>query len=429
MVSVNKYQNWKSTPTIDEHSRVKHKVYKEYISAYIKTLMSNAKIPSIEFSIIDGFCGGGIYQETSGLGTCYGSPIIVMQAVQESRAAINVDRHTSPRNVKVNYFFTDNQSQAIKSLKNVIEIYGKDNPFFLVDKPNIHIKQTAFEQNLDKLILEINTKTKSQGKAIFLLDQYGYGKANVNSLVKILSKVKKSEIILTFNIESMYPYFSGNDAFRKALINLGIDDEVNWKDYERIKEVNNNKEIRAFIQSQISEAIKRKTGAKYMTLFFIKPQTNKEWGYWLIHLTNNYRAHDVMKTIHWNNATYFGHELSPGIFEFGYESGKDGYAYGSTLSFDFVFDFGQQSEKSCIEAIHEDFGHLVFKQDKIDVEKLFTNTVTFTPASEKQLHSAVRLLHEQKDIQVLKQDGKERQPSKKYHRTDIIVPSKQLRLI
>lgn len=222
----------------------------------------------------------------------------------------------------------------------------------------------------------------------------------------------------------MMPYFSDNDRFTNALKNLGIYQKINWKVYSEIK--NDRRQVKRFIQREISCAVKQSAGAKYMTLFFIKPTGNKGWGYWLIHLTNAYRAHDVMKSLHWRNANFFRHELEHGIFEFGYEVDKDTELVGNSGLLDFEFD--DLSEESCIKALHEDFGKLIFQKEHVEVKELFENTVSMTPASESQLQASIRSLHQEKEVVVKSKDGKHRQINKKYKPTDIIIPSKQLKL-
>lgn len=423
MVQVNKY-NWKTTPILDEHSKIKHKIYSQYIAAYIDTWMSNYLIPKMEFSIIDGFCGGGIYQDRMTSNDCYGSPIVVLDAVQEGRILANIKREKE-REIKAHYFFVDKDKDAIESLKATFNILSNDKGHFKADLPNIHVYQDDFENKLDFLIDAVNHKTKSGGKAIFLLDQYGYGKATINSLSKILNQISKAEIILTFNIDSIYRYFSEKDEFKISLVNLGIADYINWSLYLDLKKTNNRQIIKRFIQREISKAIKSATKAKYMTLFFVKPISLKESGYWLIHLSNSYKAHDVMKTIHWDNATYFDHELEHGIFEFGYETNRDENLLFNALP----FEFDDKSEKSCIDAIYHDFAKLIYTEGDSRVQSLFENTVTNTPASERILQQSVKLLHEQGEIEVFNKNGKPRKPSKLYKADDIISSPRQIKFI
>ena len=132
-----------------------------------------------------------------------------------------------------------------------------------------------------------------------------------------------------------------------------------------------------------------------------------------------------MKSIHWDNATYFDHELEHGMFEFGYETNRDDDSIFNTLP----FDFDDKSEKSCVEAIHEDFAKLIYKNGDTRVQTLFENTVTFTPASERQLHQSVRLLHERNEIEVFNKEGKSRRVCKAYHKDDVIILPKQIGII
>ncbi|MEN1341844.1 three-Cys-motif partner protein TcmP, partial [Pseudomonas aeruginosa] len=71
-------------PQIDPHSKIKHKIIQDYIRSYITVVMSNQMIPRIGISIIDGFCGGGIYKDDDGIGIHYGSPIIALETVRKT---------------------------------------------------------------------------------------------------------------------------------------------------------------------------------------------------------------------------------------------------------------------------------------------------------------------------------------------------------
>ena len=104
----------------------------------------------------------------------------------------------------------------------------------------------------------------------------------------------------------------------------------------------------------MAHGIKTETGAQFATLFFVRPLGSNTWDYWLIHLSNHYKAHEVMKDLHWDHATEFGHELEPGVFMQGYDANKDDrYTQQSP------FDFGPDSRQRCIEGIHEHLGQIV----------------------------------------------------------------------
>ncbi|HCF4246014.1 TPA: three-Cys-motif partner protein TcmP, partial [Pseudomonas aeruginosa] len=78
-------------PTIDPHSKIKHQIIDDYIQAYIDVLMRNQQMPLLGLSIVDGFSGGGIYNDSAG-GHHFGSPVIALEAIQESEVRNNVGR-------------------------------------------------------------------------------------------------------------------------------------------------------------------------------------------------------------------------------------------------------------------------------------------------------------------------------------------------
>lgn len=408
-------------PSIDPHSLVKHKILNEYINAYILTVLSNVNIPKLTINLIDGFCGGGLYQDQNGK-PLDGSPIHLIEAINVARVNININREKI-REINAHYFFSDKNSHAINHLKQITSIRYKHNFPYIQDYNKINFYNSSFSNALPNIIQKIRNN-KGGERSIFFLDQYGYADVKIHEINKILRELKNSEVILTFNIDSIFPYFSKENQFRRALINLGIDNYIDWKLVAHLPKDSHN--YRVYIQRQIAKALKELSNAQFMTLFFIKPQSSKEWGYWLVHLCNNYTAHKVMKTLHWNNATYFGHSLEAGIFEFGYEAKRDSKLLGNTGT----FDFDDLSKQHCIDALHIDFGNIVFNQDNnIQVGELFPAVVSNTPASEEILQKSLKQLHEEKSVEILNADGKPRKPSKIYKKTDVIRPSRQFKLI
>jgi three-Cys-motif partner protein len=93
-------------PKIDAHSLVKHEIVRDYLSEYIKVLMSNYRIETLTLSIVDGFAGGGEYLADDGAGYHDGSPLIALKTVAETEAALNVGR-VKPRLVDAKYYFVE----------------------------------------------------------------------------------------------------------------------------------------------------------------------------------------------------------------------------------------------------------------------------------------------------------------------------------
>ena len=162
-----------------------------------------------------------------------------------------------------------------------------------------------------------------------------------------------------------------------------------------------------------------------MTLFFVKPHGVNTWDYWLIHLSNRYRAHDVMKTLHWEHATEFGHELEPGVFVLGYDANQDSdYTGQSTLV------FGESSEELCVDGVREYFGDRIFSGNgPVLVGDLLRECVGNSMGAESHLLTSMGQLHRSKNIVVSTKDGRIRRPSMHYNNDDIVEANRQIILI
>lgn len=406
-------------PALDRHSQTKHNIIEEYVRRYILRLMSQATIPSFQLTLVDGFCGGGSYQSEDG-DLVDGSPLLLLRAVREARAFLNIDRRT-PRDIDVHYEFVDIIPDTTSHLNFWIGAKLQENAIDLIDHQHIKISTNSFSLQLPSIIQDIKLRKRGE-HAIFVLDQYAYKDIPLPEIAGILKGLKGAEVVMTINIDNMVTYLADRATNRKPLEAIGLDSHIPWDQIKRLK-VTQRQEWRRVLQRYIAHGIKHESGAKFMTLFFVKPHGANTWGYWLIHFSNHYRAHEVMKSLHWEHATDFGHELEPGIFELGYNANKDVDYTGQA-----TFQFGGQGAKElCIDGIREHFGNLVFAQDKpVRIGDLFEGCVTNSTAAEIHLLEATKQLHSSKNIIVTSKDGVIRRPSKNYHHDDVIEASKQI---
>ncbi len=107
---------------VSRHTLHKHQVYEDYIKRYIDTVIPHQG-DRVVFSIIDGFCGGGIYQLDDTSEISYGSPVRIIEAVRNKAKEINSKR-TKPLKFVVQYFFIDSDKKAINCLKRVFSDRG-----------------------------------------------------------------------------------------------------------------------------------------------------------------------------------------------------------------------------------------------------------------------------------------------------------------
>jgi three-Cys-motif partner protein len=408
-------------PLLGRHSQTKHSIVEEYVRRYVLTLMAPAHIPELRLSIIDGFCGGGCYQTEDG-GLADGSPILMMRAVREARMLLNRERRI-PRSVNVEYSFVDILPDTTKHLQHWLAAKHDENAIDLIDHRQTEVITKDFLQSLPYLIQKVQRRKMGE-RALFVLDQYSYKAIPLPEIANLLRTLKGAEVIMTFNVDNLTTYLSDRAANRKPLEKIGLDAYIPWADLKLIK-ATQKQAWRRTLQRHLAHGIKCETGAKFMTLFFVKPHGLNSWGYWLIHLSNQYRAHAVMKTLHWEHATEFGHELEPGVFVLGYNANKDAdYTGQQTLV------FGEASKDACIDGVREHFGQTLFQLNKpIRLSDLFQDCVTNSTAAENHLMESAQQLHSSKKVVISSKDGTVRRNNKNYSLSDIIEPSKQIILI
>ncbi len=406
-------------PPLDRHSEVKHKIVEDYVRHYILTLMSQATIPALHLSLIDGFCGGGCYGHENG-GLADGSPILMMRAVQEARALLNPQARRVPREVNVDYHFIDILPETTRYLRFWLDAKRQEGVIAEADYHRARIVTNNFLAELPSLIQQIKAKRMGE-HAIFVLDQYNYDELPLPDIAGILQSLQGAEVILTFNVGSLFTYLSDRVANRKPLMRIGLDPYIPWAELKTIK-ATEKRRWRQILQRHIAHGIRQVTGAPYMTLFFVRPWGATPWDYWLIHLSNRYRAHDVMKSLHWQHSTQFAHELEPGVFMLGYDTNQDQDYTGQPS-----FDFGETSRVACVDGVREHFGQTIYASGQpLRIKNIFENVVSNSTAAETHLMEATKQLHASKDIIIVSKSGTVRRPSKKYHPDDVIEPSRQM---
>jgi three-Cys-motif partner protein len=338
-------------PVLEQHSAVKHRIIENYVRNYIQTLMSQAHIPKLQLTLIDGFSGGGCYQVEDANALVDGSPLLMMRAVREARAALNRGRN-KPRELCVNYDFIDIEPETIDYLNYWLNGRADDKAIDMEDKQRTSVRCADFLAELPRIRNEIKQRRFGE-RAIFVLDQYNYNDLPMAEMAGLMRDLKGSEIILTFNVGSLLTYISDHAANRKPMARIGLEKYIPWEQIQTLKATDSQR-WRQILQRHVAHGIKTETGAQFATLFFVRPLGSNTWDYWLIHLSNHYKAHEVMKDLHWDHATEFGHELEPGVFMQGYDANKDDrYTQQSP------FDFGPDSRQRCIEGIHEHLGQIV----------------------------------------------------------------------
>lgn len=405
-------------PVLDQHSAVKHAIVESYVYRYIKTVMAPAHIPKLTLTLVDGFCGGGQYLSEAGQCLFDGTPLLMLKAVQRARLELNLGRHTTQRVIDAEYFFVDNNPETIKYLDWHLAGQRAMRSFDDEDAARVRTKAQSFLEALPDIVNRVKAR-KGGGRVIFLLDQYSYTAVPMETLKWLMGELPGAEIILNFNVDSMFTYLSKLERNRKPLRAIGLEEYMPW---EQLPYIKSKSDWRAVLQRHVAHGLKKATGAPFMTLFFVRPSQANSWSYWLVHLSRRYKAHDVMKQLHWEHSSEFGHELEPGLFMLGYNPRSDErYSRQSPLL------FGPDAGEQCVSQLVDQLGRSLSEVSQpVSLQQFFEQHISNTMADESRLQMVVRRLHSAGNIIVSNKDARLRRVSKNYALTDVIEHTRQI---
>lgn len=401
-------------PPLDPHSRIKHLVIRDYLSRYIQVLMANQQIPRLTLTLVDGFAGGGLYAGDDGA-ELPGSPLLLLRTIAAAESSLNAGRHTTARVIDAKFHFVETNRSNYAHLAHILKMqgYGADL------EERIHLHQADFSEVVAPIVRNAATRLGGE-RAIFLLDQYSYGEIDFRLAHWILSSLKGSEILLTFNVDSLISFLSDSSRSRKIASKIGLEDEIDWASIRLLKASNRYREG---IQRQLAAGIHRVTGARYMTLFFVTPQGASPWSYWLVHLSNVYKANDVMKKIHWDHGNAFGHSLEPGVFQLGYRASRDYDVTGQPrLDFDTPAAFDRFLHQRSVEHLERHLCKALFSGNSgIRFADLVTGLANQTNATADMIKEALHAPVDAGELVALKKGGGYRRKGMSIGNDDVIV--------
>ena len=120
-----KHYDWTDGPAeLEAHSLTKHDVLVGYLCRYFEQRTLNARgRDRFRITLVDGFCGGGLYTVRGTGQEALGSPLRILAAVEEARILVNLGR-TKPLDLDVQYVFIDKDASAILHLTKVLSERG-----------------------------------------------------------------------------------------------------------------------------------------------------------------------------------------------------------------------------------------------------------------------------------------------------------------
>ena len=401
-------------PKIRPHSLAKHRVIDAYLRRYVDVLTQNRRIPEFRLTLVDGFSGGGVYRDWKTGERQPGSPMIMLEAMRDAAIAAQ-EKRSKEFNLDVEYFFIEKKPTFFSYLESTL----RESEFQTFLGQQVHLLRGNFVEQLPAILQQIRQRGRGE-RAIFLLDQFGYKDVPMPEIRRIFSELKNAEVILTFATDAMINYLSESEVTQKILGRIGLEltaDQITIRKQMR--------EWRQAIQLLLHGEIQQKSGAKFYTPFFIRsPDEHRD--FWLIHLSGQSKARDVMVTQHWAERTSFAHYGGSGLHMLGYDPEKDSNVTRQEMLPGFFFD--DTALASSQDCLLEQLPERLFQyKDGISFRNFFAGITNETPATSEIIKDVLEDLTLKGWIKVDSEKGVHRK-KRIQHQSDIILPAKHRQL-
>lgn len=393
-------------PRIEAHTKRKLDVLKNYLDIYFDTVVRNPAQDRLNITLVDGFSGGGAYLD--GPETRAGSPLVLLNAVEEAAIRLNVGRD-KPLEINAKFIFVDDEPEHIAALRRELLSRG-----YAADDPHITILEGTFVDHLPAIIQQINAAQR-KGRSIFFLDQFGYSDVPMPSIQAIFASLDRAEVVLNFAIDSLLNYLQETSADLQLYRQFGIDARF-ISDWKQRKDENMG---RAITQRALMAHIQANSGAKFFTPFMLWSRTDNRW-MMLAHLSQHQAARDKMLGVHWQEQNSFTHVGSGGLFTLGYDTRL-------IESCDSLFSFSaidrSALSKELVNALPSEV-HRIMDGGQLEVSRLLSEIGNRTAGTNDDIFQVLSELAQARELEVLSAKGKPKRAGTQISVNDrLIMPS------
>ncbi|RFP59719.1 MAG: three-Cys-motif partner protein TcmP [Limnothrix sp. CACIAM 69d] len=393
----------KSLPIIEPHTKAKHKILEEYVENLILTLYKKGRYGLKTFTFIDGFCGGGMYHDPSTNELWEGSPLRIMKAVERG---CQKSRRKYPQPLDVKYIFIDSKTSHLECLKNFSMHQAGFSEEFI--RENCQFEKGEFENVINSVLLNLGLR---KGHSLFFLDPFGWSHVSMSTIRKINS-LSKSEIIYTYMIDPIARFIEQrNDAQLSNFQNIL---EADGYYLQAKPSMIKSPEYQCYLRNETMRLFRDKGRFNYIFTFSLISRGFTRVIYYLIHMSNNLTALEVMKESFWKENT-LDYEYYFELYGYGFRS----IDFYQENQIDLKFDINQGNESFCISKLDNEVGALVEgSQDGISFQEISEQTMQTNPASRKHYLEYLKQRREAGDFEIIR-DGKITN-SRDLKRTDIV---------
>ena len=254
-----------------EHTRVKHILLEKYLAAWIPILgRYNPKI-----CYFDGFAGRGEYIDIKTQQTILGSPLIALKVADKLSGYFG----------KLICYFIEKDKDNFENLEEVLE---RERPN-IKNWQKIEVKKENDEfANVIEGIFEHMEEGYILVPSFFFIDPFGFSGIPFRIITRILSN-PKTEVFFTFMMRDIARFIQLPELEETFNSLFGTN---NWKDILASSQRPELALINLY-REQLHEA----AHVKYSWSFRVCTAAKVETLYHLIHATNNFKGHSIMKSI------------------------------------------------------------------------------------------------------------------------------------
>ena len=294
-------------PAIEAHSERKLEVLRRYLDVYFDTVAAIPHMDRLNIAIVDGFCGGGLYQR--GGETIPGSPLVILDAVRRAQERLDLERR-KPIEIAATFHFVDDEQNHLEHLREAIRHAGHGDGL----DASVRLYHGKFAEHLPTIIADI-AKRQRKGRSIFLLDQFGYLDVPMESIRSIFAHLPGAEVLLTFSIDALLNYLSEDRGASAKLAQFGVDDAfiAAWEANKTDSDF-----ARFTAQRAVMTHLHTNSGAMFFTPFMLFAQASGRM-MMFAHLSQHQTARDKMLGVHWDFQNHFLHLGRGSLFELGFD--------------------------------------------------------------------------------------------------------------
>jgi three-Cys-motif partner protein len=397
---VGKQYEWANGATLEEHSRRKHKILREYVLDYLTVRCKLPQQERFRLAIVDGFAGGGRYQCGAP-----GSPLIFIEQLKHAIGAVNTERAVQGLGtieIECLLVFNDASRDAIELLKTHVAPMQAD---IAQTCPKLHLRVEYLNESFEAAYPKIKVflERGRYRSVLFNLDQCGYSHVERGTLRDIMCSYPSAEIFYTFMITSLLAFLekAQPERLQTQLHHLGL----SGNDLQALEALMSQQDWLGTAEKIVFDAFR--DCAPYVSPFSINNPGG--WRYWLIHFAKAYRARQVYNNVLHDNATLQAH--------FG-RSGLNMLSYDPRHEKGTLYLFDQDGRTSAKSQLLEDIPRLVTEAgDAIPVMEFYESIYNVTPAHADDVHAAII---ENPDLEVITSTGGERRKANTIGVSDVI---------